>query len=265
MRLVLLILCLASWHSVSAEEVGARTKGTIYSYWGWNRGYYSNSDIHFKGDGYDFTLRDVEATDRPTKFGLNPYFSPGDITLPQTNFKIGYFIADNLSLSFGVDHMKYVMKNNQTVHRKGTIATGGEFDGVYDGDIDLTDQKFLKYEHTDGLNYINLEINKFTHLTHLLNGKLNLSYLMGAGVGFTYPKSNVTLMNNKKHDDFNVAGYGADVKIGLNLAYDRVFLQSEYKFGYVNMPNIRTTHDSADSASQHFTFQEINILIGYYF
>jgi len=265
MRFVLLLLCLASWQAVSTDEVGARTKGTIYTYWGWNRGFYSDSDIHFKGDGYDFTLKDVKAFDRPTKFGIDPYLNPGDITLPQTNFKIGYFIDDNLSLSFGVDHMKYVMRNKQTVHRKGTIATGGKFDGAYDGDVDLSDEEFLKYEHTDGLNYINLEINKFEHLTHLYNGNLNLSYLVGAGVGFLYPKSNVTLMENERYDDFNVAGYGANVKAGLNLAYGSLFLQSEYKFGYIDMSNIRTTGDSSDSASQHFTFQELNILIGYYF
>ncbi len=265
MRLLLLLLCLTSWQAISAEEVGARTKGTIYTYWGWNRGFYSNSDIHFKGDGYDFTLDDVKAFDRPTKFGIDPYFNPGDITLPQTNFKIGYFIDDNLSLSFGVDHMKYIMSNKQTVHRKGTIATGGKFDGVYDGDVDLRDKEFLMYEHSDGLNYINLEINKFEHLTHLYDENLDLSYLLGAGVGFLYPKSNVTLMENKRHDDFNVAGYGVNIKVGLNLAYDRFFIQSEYKFGYVDMQNIRTTEDSSDSASQHFTFQELNILIGYYF
>ena len=34
-------------------------KGKIFVYWGWNRGYYSNSDIHFTGDGYDFILEDV--------------------------------------------------------------------------------------------------------------------------------------------------------------------------------------------------------------
>ena len=26
-------------------------KGKIFFYWGWNRGYFSNSDIHFSGEG----------------------------------------------------------------------------------------------------------------------------------------------------------------------------------------------------------------------
>jgi hypothetical protein len=265
LSLLSLLLCITSWQTASAEEVGARKKGTVYVYWGWNRAAYSNSDIRFKGNGYDFTLNSVKASDRPTEFGIDPYFNPSSLTIPQTNSKIGYFIDDNLSLSFGVDHMKYVMINNQTVHREGTINTGGNFDGVYDGDLDLSDKSFLTYEHTDGLNYVNLEINKFSHLAKFYNQNLNLSYLVGAGVGFLYPKSNVTLMDNKKHDDFNVAGYGVNVKVGLNLAYDRVFIQSEYKFGYIDMPNIRTTDNSSDMASQNFTFQAINIVMGYYF
>ena len=41
-------------------------KGKIFFYWGWNRGYFSNSDIHFSGEGYDFILEDVIANDRQT-------------------------------------------------------------------------------------------------------------------------------------------------------------------------------------------------------
>jgi hypothetical protein len=58
---------------------------------------------------------------------------------------------------------------------------------------------------------------------------------------------------------------GANAKVGLNLAYDRVFIQSEYKFEYIDMPNIRTTDNSSDMASQNFTFQAINIVMHYYF
>jgi len=38
----------------------ASNKGKFYIYWGGNRGYYTNSDIRFRGEGYDFTIKDVE-------------------------------------------------------------------------------------------------------------------------------------------------------------------------------------------------------------
>jgi hypothetical protein len=31
------------------------------------------------------------------------------MTIPQTNFRMGYFISDHYSLAIGVDHMKYVL------------------------------------------------------------------------------------------------------------------------------------------------------------
>ena len=42
----------------------AHNKGKMYIYWGGNRDSYTNSDIHFKGANYDFTLHDVAAVDR---------------------------------------------------------------------------------------------------------------------------------------------------------------------------------------------------------
>ena len=65
-------------------------KGKMYIFWGWNRGHYSTSDITFKGDDYNFTLHNVKADDKPKPFGIY-YFKLDEITIPQTNFRIGYF------------------------------------------------------------------------------------------------------------------------------------------------------------------------------
>ena len=39
-------------------------------------------------------------------------------------------------------------------------------------------------------------------------------------------------------------------------------VQSELKGGYINMSNIRTTMDEADSASQSFWFYQVNMVFG---
>lgn len=105
-------------------------KGKMFFYWGWNRGHFSKSDIRFKGTDYDFTLSDVRSKDKPKPFGIY-YFKPDEITIPQTNFRLGYFIRENYTISLGVDHMKYVMTNNQTVKINGDINIGSDFDGNY--------------------------------------------------------------------------------------------------------------------------------------
>ena len=67
-------------------------KGKFFVYWGWNWASYTKSDIYFKGDGYDFVLKDVKAEDTPSPFSFSKYFGITNITKPQTNLRIGYFL-----------------------------------------------------------------------------------------------------------------------------------------------------------------------------
>ena len=46
-------------------------KGEWFIHHGWNFSWYDTSDIHFKGPGYDFTLKDVKAKDRPSKLSTD--------------------------------------------------------------------------------------------------------------------------------------------------------------------------------------------------
>lgn len=243
-------------------------KGKVYVFWGWNRGWYSNSDIHFTGDNYDFTLNDVEAKDRQSSFSPGLYFTPSTITIPQTNLRIGYFINDKYDISIAVDHMKYIMVQNQQTEITGDINDGTAFDGSYtDEDITLT-KDFLIFEHSDGLNYMNAEITRNDDLLKLIGinvnpEKVQINTLIGVGLGGLLPKSNVTLWNNERNDDFHWAGYGFSAKTGLNVTFFKnFFIRTEYKVGYINMPDIRTSPDPSDKASQHFTFTQWNFDFG---
>ena len=245
-------------------------RGKLYILWGWNWGYYSKSDIHFKGDNYDFVLEDVKAEDRQSTFSWDTYFNPATITIPQTNFRIGYFVNDNWNISFGVDHMKYFIIQDQSVKIQGYINDEGqEFDGVYNNDDIILTRDFLQFEHSDGLNYINAEVSYVKDLmTWVENPKEKLQiYLTGGlGAGFLLPKTNSVLMGKQRHDDFNVAGYGIALKGGINITFFKYFFtQSELKGGFIHMPNIRTTPDKSDGASQHFFYLMPDVLFGVIF
>lgn len=236
-------------------------------YWGWNFANYSNSDIHFKGQNYNFTIKNVKATDRQTKFSFRDYFHPGRITIPQTNLRIGYFFKENYTISIGVDHMKYVMKGNQEVLINGRINVGNpKYDGSYKNEtIKLTDD-FLTFEHTDGLNYVNTQLYRFDDVSRWFNlnsENFQINVTEGFGLGMLVPKSNTKLLGGERYDKFHLSGYGASVGIGLNITLlKHFFIQSDAKTGYIYMPNIRTTKSSLDSASQSFFFYQYNILFG---
>jgi len=269
--IVIVLLLILSFNSSNAQNnIANSNKGKMYILWGWNWGYYSNSDIHFKGDDYDFTLKDVEAVDRQSKFEWDVYFNPATITIPQTNFRVGYYVSDNWNISFGVDHMKYFVVNPQTVKISGFIGQSeADFSGTYNNDDIVLTKDFLQFEHSDGLNYLTAEASYVKDLmawTGNPKEKLQIYLTGGAGIGFLLPKTNSTLMGKPRHDDFNVAGYGMSLKAGVNITFFKYFfIQSELKGGYINMPNIRTTPDKSDSASQDFFYLMPDILFGVIF
>lgn len=70
------LFCLLSSSSIAQAKTKAAEsrKGEVTIIWGWNRSWYSNSDIRFTGEDYDFTLHDVLGEDRQTPFDPAMYF-----------------------------------------------------------------------------------------------------------------------------------------------------------------------------------------------
>lgn len=256
---------------VNPTKYTAHNKGKMYIFWGGNRESYSSSDIHFKGDDYDFTLYDVQAHDKPKGWHID-YINPARMTIPQTNLRIGYFINDHYNISIGFDHMKYVMTQDQIARIGGVVGNSyPNYAGVYlpsgNNTIDLTDGSFLEFEHTDGLNYVNTEFCRVDDISKLFKirntDKFQINITEGVGAGILYPKTNSKLLGKERHDDFHVSGFGISAKVGLNFTFFKYFfIQTELKGGYINMNDIRTTNDPADSASQHFLFLQRIIAFG---
>lgn len=237
-------------------------KGQFFVYWGWNRGWFTNSDIRFLGANYDFTLQNTVAKDRQSPFSLETYFKPNLFTIPQYNVRIGYFLKHNYSISFGTDHMKYVVQPNQIVKINGRIANSGTtYDKNYANEDITIKQGFLEFEHTDGLNYFNVDMRRYHDILDIKN--LNITFNEGFGIGGLLPRTNTTLLNNKRYDEFHLAGFGTSILASLKASfYKYFFIQTELKGGYINMPDIRTTMSEADKAKQHFFFTQTNILFG---
>ena len=271
--MVVLTFCVFSQYTFSQEIVDnpekytAKNKGKFYIFWGGNRESFSKSDIRFKGEDYDFTLYDVAAHDKPKGFHID-YFNPTRMTIPQTNFRIGYFITDKYNISIGIDHMKYVMHNDRRVAYSGYYPNAGSYnENPADGQLTL-DEDFLLFEHTDGLNYVNTEISRVDDITKYLSktidtDKFQINLTEGIGGGFLYPKTNTTLLGKERYDEFHVSGFGVSAKVGLNFTFFKYFfIQTELKGGYIEMNDIRTTKDKADSAEQNFWFLQRILVIG---
>ena len=257
---------------ITPEKYTAHNKGKIFIAFGGNRDYFTKSDIHFKGNNFDFTINDAEAHDKPKGWHID-YINPTRFTIPQTNMRFGYFISDHYAVSLSIDHMKYIFTQEQTANVTGTVnMPGTEAGSVYNGTynntpVDFTDGSFLKFEHTNGLNYVHLELSRYDDISKIFTigntDKFQINFTEGLGAGFLYPRTDATVLGKKEHDEFHVAGYGVSAKAGLNFNFFKYFfIQTELKGGYINMPDIQISYDKSDKASQHFMFFQTIIEFG---
>jgi len=257
--------------ATTPEKYTAHNKGKFFVYWGGNRETYSKSDITFKGDNYNFRIDDVRAHDKPKGYHVD-YVNPARMTIPQTNLRFGYYITDHYNISIGVDHMKYVMTQDQTANVSGYVnlpasEEGAIHNGEYNNTPTVMSKDFLQFEHTDGLNYVHAQINRVDDISSYFQlpntDKFQINLTEGIGGGLLYPKTNATLLSKQRHDDFHVSGYGLSAQVGLNLTFFKYFfIQGELKGGYIDMQDIKTTSSNADSASQHFAFFQRMITVG---
>ena len=275
LRFFLVFICFSTISGFSQTEeekkYTATNKGKIFFSWGGNRGAYTKSDITFTGDNYNFTIKDATSKDKPEGWSSD-YINPARMTIPQTNAKIGWFVSEKYTISLGLDHMKYVMDTNKTFTVDGEVnlpnnEDGSKFNGTYNNQEFLVSDEFIQFEHTDGLNYIYAEFARYDDISSLFRlpntDKFQINITEGLATGVLLPKTNATLLLKERHDDFHLSGFGISAHAGLNFTFFKYFFaQFDLRGGYINMPDIRTTHDKADSASQHFFYAQTIIAFG---
>ncbi|MEY4309957.1 MAG: hypothetical protein RL422_2160 [Bacteroidota bacterium] len=273
--LFLFLLSLVSVKSFSQFSQQTNKKGSYYLTWGYNRSTYANSDIRFVGPGYDFTLLDAKASDAPTPLReFKTYVDPGLLSIPQFNFHAGYFIKDNLSISIGWDHMKYVVNDGQTVKVNGyinaqTSSPAITVDPAYVGAFNqsplvLDPVKFVHLEHTDGYNYASIELEHYHSLFQSPKGRFAIDWMQGVGIGALVPRSDVHVFGVGQNNFWNLAGGGASLKTGLKFHLSNLlFFETTVKTGATKLIDIRTTGRSVDHAEQSIFFAEFYGALGF--
>ena len=270
----------ASIAKLESREIFKR-KGNFFFYWGYNRSAYTKSDIHFSGDGYDFTINDIEAEDHQTTT-LKTYIGPTTFTVPQYNYRLGYYINDKTFISLGEDHMKYEIEK-QVTRLYGSVESGNNIGDYYntevlvgEGDgggnssfIDALPKGFVsEFEHCDGLNDASFELGRIEQLWIAKNSKHALAVIGTIGSGLVIPDTDADVLghdpyHNKEGKTYHLAGYSFSASIGFEFNfYKNFFLQTRLKGGYINLPDINTTVEGG-KANQHFGFLEPMLVVGY--
>ena len=207
----------------------------MYLQWGYNRGVYSRSDLHFaNGNNYNFTLHQARAKDQPD---YQAFFShPLQITIPQNSYRIGFWMNPERTwaIEINYDHAKYVVPDNQNLRISGQIH--GE---PLDRDT-IVRRNFVHMEHTDGANFYHIN---YVRQQPLWQGPRHIrtTLLTKVGAGLVVPRSYVILMGNKLDNKFHVAGYIVSAELGSRIYLGRsLHLEAAVKGGFANYLNALT-------------------------
>lgn len=233
-------------------------KGSLFFYWGYNRSKFSTSNIHFNGPDYDFTVYNLKSTDRPSPFG-KVYFNPTSFTIPQYNYRLGYFINDRLAISGGIDHMKYVVVPDQMTTISGVITAHASdaYAGTYLNEPIQLSRDLLEFEHSDGLNLVSLDFEYLQPLFSVWENRFSFYWNAGFGGFWMVTKTKVKVLQDGLDNDFHVAGYSMAAKTGPRIEFlDRFFLLSEVKGGYASLPSVLIKNSAPQIGDHNFTFLE---------
>ncbi len=270
-----LIFCSILLFAFNSSAQGHKKKrstsaGTISFYWGYNRSWYTNSTIRFVGSDYDFRLKNVTASDRPDRFTAKLYLNPTTLTVPQYNGRIGYYFKDKWQVSFGVDHLKYVMDDQNQVLLDGRIADGIDsiWSGNYNDEPVVTNRDNFHYENTNGVNFLRFELMRSFDLWELGNKRqFALTGNLGAGIGPALTFNDLTFAQEHTIATTSLSGYAMGVNGSVRAEFFKhFFLQVETGLGFFHLTHVRTRpNDRNQYARQAFGFSQYFAAFGVLF
>lgn len=244
----------------------SQVKRAMFFYWGYNRSFYTDSKISFFGPGYDFSLAGVQATDRPSPDFIT-YVNPSTLTVPQFNARIGFNFKKKWALSFGYDHMKYVIVHGPTYLLSGKINPLidpiSNWSGDYNAEPVTTDESTLHYENTNGMNYIRAEISHIDKLVRA-NNAFAIYSVSGLGAGLVLNYNDFTFAGEKSMTTLSMSGVGASAHLGIRFEFFRhFFLQANNSVGFLYQHRVKTRgNDPYAYARQSLGYFQSDLVLG---
>lgn len=241
----------------------------IYFAWGYNRDWHTNSDVKFTTPDGTFTIHDTKSNDRPSPFSMEDYFKPSHLSIPQYNMELGLMFNDKWGIEFKQDHMKMVFDNTRPYEITGDYNhqvvidnpnPTNEWDQQIPVDFSIVkakkDATWLRWEHSDGYNYVSAGAVYNQNLYKTKNEKFKIDGRFGAGAGLMIPKTDVSIHQDKqwnyigKNNKFHVAGGGVHAEAKLRFTFwNTIFLQAATRGTYIKVKDALV--DGTSSRMEH--------------
>ena len=231
---------------VSAQTTAKKKerKGEFYFSWGYNKEWYSQSNLHVQQSalGNDYTMVAVRSNDHP---GWNEALLHMAISIPQYNYRIGYLFNKEKGLGFEInfDHTKYILPD-QDVHVVGkmnnrsvdTMMSFRSSDGSY-------------YFLNNGANFLLFNVVKRWHLAKTKNEKVKLDFLGKAGIGPVIPHVQNSIFGKPNDPGFQLGGWNVGLEGAFKATFfNMVYLEFANKIDYARYSGLKVYEGTAHQA-----------------
>ncbi len=235
-----------------SQKMESDDKGTISLSWGYNRSFFTKSNIHFKGAGYDFTLFKVEAYDHPEPFTT----SYRQVIFPeQFNIQVGYFIKHNWELSLSLARMRYIIADENRVHLSGTIdpQMNSTWKGEHTGLPVTTHRDSFHYEN-NVLNSARLSLTRIDNRLYFGRRRwLMISSMLGITIEGLISNNTFTFAQKKSLNTSSFSGYGFSINAGLRFEFfQRFFISTCARGGLHHQFNVKTRPFELNTGAKQF-------------
>jgi len=257
---ILLVMCLLSLnvHAQKKERIGE-----FYFSWGYNKDYYTNTDVSIQQPSLNnnFTFKNTQLVDHP---GWDEALLSMELSIPQYNYRIGYFIDKDKDLAFEInfDHTKALFKNDQIVRMVGTYHNR-QVDSSFVFSKTGTGTSKNYYYLNNGANFLLFNIVKRKRFNKFSKSPFALDGLAKIGIGPLIPHVENSLFGEKNEQKFQFGGWNTGVEYALRSTFKKhIYLEFAGKLDYAYYYGLDVYQGKAKQA---FGTLEFILNLGYTF
>jgi len=241
----------------SSQE--SQGRGSFYFSWGYNTESYTKSNVKVNQPelNNNYTFENIKGVDHK---GWDDGLFSKPITIPQYNYRLGYFFNDkkDLGVEINFDHTKFIFELGQDAKITGTL-NGKSIDST----VTFTEENGFFYYLNNGANFLLFNLVKRIHLDHNKSGSIKTDILAKAGVGPVIPHVENSFFGLKNEPHFQVGGWNVGLEAAIRTTfYKHVYLEFAGKLDYARYSNLKVYKGTVKHA---FGTAELILNLGYTF
>lgn len=225
-----------------AQQSKKERKGEFYFSWGYNKEWYTNSNVHIMQPslGNDYKFKNISGHDHP---GWDEGLFHLALSIPQYNYRLGYIFDRKRGLGFEInfDHTKFIFAD-QDAHVVGKVANK-----QVDTTVAFNNANGYYYYLNNGANFLLFNLTKRWHLYQSKNENIKIDGFAKAGIGpviphvenrFSINRDSASNVPNDSH--FQLGGWNVGAEGAVRATFLKyIYLEYAQKLDFASYSGLR--------------------------